>query len=253
MEWKGKTVRMETVISIKDEERVESVLWRTLNSQNLLNACSCYLIEGVSLVESCQAIARKVQEFYNAHHCVVVSFGTDPVYVKEEAGKLYPVLREAGKHPEALLREWYQKLRDGRMVLVKEADESLRKKLGDEELLSFCTVPVSAEGKVIGLIGLYNIKSNWSEIALLTLLAGQMSGFMARLELEQEKRRIKYFDRITGYLNFEGYREQVNHILETRKGRGILCGTVISKILSISMTCLDTMWETSLYAMKRST
>ena len=218
VEWKGKTVRMETVISIKDEERVESVLWRTLNSQNLLNACSCYLIEGVSLVESCQAIARKVQEFYNAHHCVVVSFGTDPVYVKEEAGKLYPVLREAGKHPEALLREWYQKLRDGRMVLVKEADESLRKKLGDEELLSFCTVPVSAEGKVIGLIGLYNIKSNWSEIALLTLLAGQMSGFMARLELEQEKRRIKYFDRITGYLNFEGYREQVNHILETRKG-----------------------------------
>ncbi len=159
VEWKGKTVRMETVISIKDEERVESVLWRTLNSQNLLNACSCYLIEGVSLVESCQAIARKVQEFYNAHHCVVVSFGTDPVYVKEEAGKLYPVLREAGKHPEALLREWYQKLRDGRMVLVKEADESLRKKLGDEELLSFCTVPVSAEGKVIGLIGLYNIKS----------------------------------------------------------------------------------------------
>ena len=34
VEWKGKTVRMETVISIKDEERVESVLWRTLNSQN---------------------------------------------------------------------------------------------------------------------------------------------------------------------------------------------------------------------------
>lgn len=218
VEWKGKTVRMETVISIKDEERVESVLWRTLNSQNLLNACSRYLIEGVSLIESCQAIARKVQEFYNAQHCVVVSFGTDLVYVKEETGKTFPVMREALRHSEYLLREWYQKLRDGRMVLVKEADEGLRKKLKDEELFSFCTVPVSVDGKVIGLIGLYNIEANWSEIPLLTLLAGQMSGFMARLELEQEKRRIKYFDRITGYLNFEGYREEVHHILETRKG-----------------------------------
>lgn len=223
--WNGKMVRMETVIDVSNLERMERVILRSLGSQNLLAGCSRLLLRNSRIDDICAQIAKKIGIYFRAEESAVASFGQEKflsVWKEEQGITSY----EDARMPDMdTLASWRTLLGNGRMILVRPADmEEIR---SDNKVIwnylraagieSFVSVPIIAGKQLLGMISLYNVRENWPEVSMLTMLAGYLSSLLERNELEHEKEYIKYYDTLTGCLNFEGFRLEASRVLKENK------------------------------------
>lgn len=98
-------------------------------------------------------------------------------------------------------------------------DEGLYLRLKRDKTESFCLTPIFSGSRLLGFIGLKNITKYWSELAILGMLASYISTFLIKEELQFENRRTLYFDQLTQFLNFEGFRVQAVKLLSENPDR----------------------------------
>lgn len=121
--------------------------------------------------------------------------------------------------PLATIREW-ESLLKGKVHVLVDSLENIREK--DPEnyerfrargLTSFCLTPIFSRGSLVGLIGLANQKEHQYDLELIEILACCLALPIQKRELLEEKLSIQFSDPLSGYLNFEGYKQKVEAIL----------------------------------------
>lgn len=225
VEWEKKLVRMEVVMDVSRPERTDEVIQRSLYGQNMLSSCMRPLIEAESVVEASRELLAEICRFYGSEEGVMLLFSRKGrVAVWNQRREEYQVL-EKKPISEKTIACWEKILSNEKQVVIKNVeqlageDEGLYLRLKRDKTESFCLTPIFAGSRLLGFIGLKNITKYWSELAILGMLASYISTFLIKEELQFENRRILYFDQLTQFLNFEGFRVQAVKLLSENPDR----------------------------------
>lgn len=219
VEWEGKLVRMEVVMDVSNAARIDEVLRRSLDGQNILSSCIRPLLESEGFEEVGKALLTKVCRFFYAEKGFIEYFGEKTTIIQwnsrteeYETSYLEAVAKENREY-------WGKLLGNGKQMIIMDSsllkeDEKVGKRLVKNGIQSICLTPIFGDKRLLGFIGVENIKAYWTELALLTMLASHISTWMLKEELQYQNERIQYYDTTTGYLNFEGFKRKAEKILQ---------------------------------------
>lgn len=220
VEWENKLVRMEVVMDISNSARIDEVLRRSLDGQNLLSACMMVLIDTENIKEVAERLLSIITAFFGAEYGVLEYFDEDDTIIKwKENAKCC----ETYKHPPAsreLVEQWGGLLDAGRQVFIRnqnhisQDDAFMSLMMERYGIESFCITPLFSGTRLMGLIGIENISTYWTELSVLNMIANHIAVRLRKEELQRENKQILYGDTTTGYLNFEGFKKRAEQILQ---------------------------------------
>ena len=225
VEWENRLVRMEVVMDVSRPERTDEVIQRSLYGQNMLSSCMRPLIEAESVADASRELLAEICRFYGAQEGVMLLFsGEGKVASWNQQREEYRILEKKSVSERTIAR-WGKILSNEKQVVIKNVeqlageDDELYLRLKRDKTEAFCLTPIFAGSRLLGFIALKNITTYWSELAILGMLASYISTFLIKEELQFENRRILYFDQITQFLNFEGFRTHAAKLLDENPDR----------------------------------
>lgn len=210
--WKGKTVRMEVVVDVSDPQRVESVLARSLANQNVLTACVRHMMQADTAQGASGYVLQLLCRFFEAEGGFIRCRGSQNILAQLSPGKTAEFGKESELVSDEALALWSEKLEHAKQVILKDTDEL--RGVDDEAWLalkkdgtsSLCATPIFCAGKLTGMIYLRNLRQHWTELSLLTMIAGFYSMLLQKDALEQDKYQLQYYDSVANCPSFQGFR-----------------------------------------------
>lgn len=216
VDWNGKTVRMEVVIDVSDSSRIEDVLQRSMENQNILTGCLHHLIGSPNVRQGCEGVLEMLGQFFGAASGGISCVEPRPLHVCWKTAASPPPVSQT-----AVMR-WNSRLSRGQQVVLtdveqlRERNEADWKRLRGAGVRSLCATPVFVRGALAGFAYLTNLTAHWSELALLTMLAGYIGTLLEKEALEADKLRLQYYDTLANCPNFEGFKREVAVLLAER-------------------------------------
>lgn len=216
--WNDKLVRMEVVMDISSTERLNQVMDSSIERQNVMMKCMYPLIYEGDFNTALFKLLESICLFFKAEWGHIEYFDGDQeqIWWSEDLKRRNTVLTNP---TDAAVLRWSQLLSDNTQAAIMDV-ESVRVKDPDsyEFLVSYgvrssCITPLFVSGRLMGMIVVNNIRQRWSYLSMISVLAAYVAGIMQKEELRKEKFTIQYKDSLTGYLNFEGYRQDVKRLL----------------------------------------
>ncbi len=234
----GRKLEMQMLADISSRGDLIEKYQQGVEERNLFMRCmrpDFKLTENV--VSSIQKILEIVCEFFNADGGMVLSFegdlgmisyvapnsenqSTKDVNLIEE----HVVLHQQNSKmriPYAILDKINETLGTDSIIYVENDDEIKEKVPGlyefykDNQIDSVCILPVMSDNKPIGLVSFKNLKRNKHSLPVLTSLATAIRSQISRNVLALQNEASAYYDTLTGYLNFEGFKREAKRILAT--------------------------------------
>lgn len=225
VEWKGRLVRLEVVMNVTRPDRMITVLKETLEWQNMLTGCLQTFITAADMQSAFNEILDMLQQYYQADRVCIQHFGTydamDQLYQTENSR----LPRFMYKPSKETLTLWEGMMKGSKQALMKNIEDWEKtnpegsRYFKDRGFQSVCLTPLFMNGKLGGMICLYNIHDHWKDLYLINTLALHISAQFMKERAEMETKRILYHDSVTGYRTFEWYRMEVERILEENNGR----------------------------------
>lgn len=224
VEWEKKLVRMEVVMDISNSARIDQVLRRSLDGQNLLSACMIVLIDTENIKEMAERLLSIITPYFGAENGVLEYFDQEDTIIKWKENEKCCVTFKHPPAPRELVEQW-SGLLTGRQVFMRNQDQLsqddaymplMMERYG---IQSFCITPLFSGNRLMGLIGIENISVYWTELSILSMIANHIAVRLRKEELQWENERILYGDTTTGYLNFEGFKNRAEQILQENPGK----------------------------------
>lgn len=225
VEWNGKLVRLEVVTNVTHPDRMITVLKETLEWQNMLTGCLQTFITAADMESAFNEILDMLQQYYQADRVCIYHFGKHEGMDQLFQTKNSQLHRCIFKPSEETLAVWDGMMEGGKQVLMKNVEEWAKSNpegyhyFKDKGIYSVCLTPLFLDGKMGGMISLYNIHEHWKDLYLLNTLALHISIQFMKERAEMETKRILYHDAVTGYRTFEWYRMEADRILEENNGK----------------------------------
>lgn len=225
VEWNGKLVRLEVVTNVTRPERMITVLKETLEWQNMLTGCLQTFITAADMQSAFNEILDMLQQYYQADRVCIQHFGTydamDQLYQTENSS----LPRFMYKPSKETLTLWEDMMKGGKQALMRNIEDWEKTNpegfcyFKDRGFHSICLTPLFMNGKLGGMICLYNIHDHWKDLYLINTLALHIAAQFMKERAEMETKRILYHDSVTGYRTFEWYRMEADRILEENTGK----------------------------------
>lgn len=125
--------------------------------------------------------------------------------------------------PYAILDAINEKITSDSIIYVKN-DEEIKQQMpglyafySANKIDSVCILPIMSGDKPLGLVSLKNMKNNLGSLPVLVSLATAIRAQIRRNVLALQNEASAYYDTLTGYLNFEGFKKEAKRILQTAK------------------------------------
>lgn len=224
-DWNGRKMRIEVALNIADPEQAKKVLIENANQQNLMMHWMRCLLKLETPEEAFSLILEDLKNYFEAEFGFICSFtATEAVrfFRKGGCGSQIPCIEELEPR---LLERWEHIIGNHKLILIRSVDELAETDLESYRFLtqyglhSLCLAPIICRDHLVGLIGLGNLKQHWTSLSLLEVLGDYVAASVQRITIQEEKNKIQYTDSLTGRLNFEGFKLQLEQILKSSHGR----------------------------------
>lgn len=224
-DWDGRKMRIEVALNIEEPKRAKKVLIENANQQNLMMHWMRCLLNQEKPEEAFGLILEDLKNYFEAESgfiCFFTATETVRFFPKEGGSSEIPCFKLLDSH---LLERWERLIGNHKLILVRSADELVStdpesyRFLTQYGLHSLCLAPITCRDRLVGLIGLSNLKQNWTSLSLLEVLGDYVAASVQKITIQEEKTKIQYTDPLTGRLNFEGFKLELEHILKNTPGR----------------------------------
>ncbi len=217
--WENRPVRMEVALDVSNPERKNQLLLDSVKQQNIMMQWIQALADKNTLGEVFEEILPGLCSFFDAEYGFIRAFTeTEVLKSYAAAGGASPLPFIKSPSPKAL-EAWGERFAGYKQFIVRsltelaESDPKAYEILKDSGLESFCITPVFSKNRMIGMIGIGNFKKHADALYLLKMLSSCLTAAVQRKVLLEEKLSIQYKDPLTGYRNFEAYKQDAARIL----------------------------------------
>lgn len=222
--WNGKDARMEIALDVTNPERKNQLLFETVKQQNFLTDWIQALADANTLGEAFEKILPGFCSYFKAEYGFIRAFTeTELVRTYAEEGKHSPFPFVKSPSLKSIER-WGELLNGNKQFIVRSVAELAEQDPEGYEILkgfgleSFCITPILMKNRILGMIGIGNFHKHYDALFLLKVLSSCLATAVQRKTLQEEKFYIQYKDPLTGYLNFEAYKQEVDRILHANPG-----------------------------------
>lgn len=225
VEWNGRLVRLEVVTNVTHPDRMITVLKETLEWQNMLTGCLQSFITAVDMESAFNEILDMLSQYYQADRVCIHHFGAHEGMDQMYQTKKSQIHRFIFNPSAKTLELWNSMMAGGKQTLMKDVEAWAKtnpegyRYFMEKGIRSICLTPLIMNGKMGGMICLYNVHAHWKDLYLINTLALPISAQFMKERAEMETKRILYHDSVTGYRTFEWYRMEADRILEEKGGR----------------------------------
>lgn len=220
--WQGKKALFEVMADITDSARADDILLDNVSQKSLTLSWLRYLAENDHFSDALEAFLPALCIYFQAQYGWIISFTQTKIKktYSFDPSQEPPVLITPDAEDLAI---WGQILDGDKQVFIRSVAD-MEDKTGREFLRlagvdSLCLIPVFVRQKLMGLICLVNFTRHIDTLPFLKMLAASMTTAVRRKVLREEKFRAQFNDPLTGYLNFEGFKQEVERILQENPHR----------------------------------
>lgn len=224
----GQTSHLQLIKDISSQELMLEELHNGVESRNLISRCTCSDIDPLEKPrEYMEYVLKTLCEYFNCDSGFIFTttaqFGTVRWNLPEDA-----YLPQRHNLTEEFLDSRLAAL--GRDSLVYLADiETLREAfpqaaayLGELGTHSLVGAHIADNQHNYGFITLCNMKRQTHELTALNTVCVNLLAIIRRAQMVEDNYRATYFDRLTGFLNYEGYKQEVAKLLKINSRKDVL-------------------------------
>lgn len=195
-----------------------------LGQQNIFMSWLQSLADIPKLECALDKIMPEVRSYFQAENCFLCSFLRKDFfksYTSQENYKI-PSLQNVS---EEVYRKMSAAFAGNKQLIVcstaelESDDPESFALLQENGIRSFAFTPVLSHEKLWGMIGLVNLKANFSFLPMVRLLAAGLSSSIQRYTTQNEKLEMQFVDSLTGILNFDGFKIEVQRLLNENPTR----------------------------------
>ncbi len=223
----------DTIGGALERKRAEEALAQSLAfeamiarvSSNFLNLPPEQIDEGINFA------LQSVGEHFNVDRSYLYSFSEDGetysnthLWCKDGIEGYF---EKNQNYPVELTPWWAGELKSGRIVNIENVAEMGEEAALDradflsEEIKSIYTMPLILEGKVFGCFGFDTVFEHWvwtaEQIDLLQVVAGIITGAIARHKADRQIRNLSFHDQLTGIYNRRYFELEVARLDRSRE------------------------------------
>lgn len=219
-DWEGRPSRIEIALDVTNAVRKNQILFDSVKQQNIVMHWLQILADSSVLLDAFDQILAGLCPYF---HC---EFGFIRAFTETELLRTYSAFGAESPLPfirtvtPELLQSWGGLFSGNKQFIVRsvealqEVDPDGYAILKDYPLHSFCITPVFSQERLIGLIGIGNFEKHYDTLFLIKILSTCLATAIQRRAVQEEKYYFQFKDPVTGYLNFESYKQEVNRILD---------------------------------------
>lgn len=190
-----------------------------VSQQNILFAALTAFSQSENMGSALETMLPTLCDFFKCEYGFARSF-TDQEILNTYAYNNKPVLPIVPNPNHKDIRQWNRVLAGGRGIFIhntedlKDTDPQSYKLLHSRGINSLFITSVFNKDRLIGMIGLGNLAEQPGAQSVMQSLTMAMSNAAVTKELWDRSIRSQHTDPLTGYLNYEGYWQEVAKILE---------------------------------------
>lgn len=224
-DWDGHKMRIEVALNITDPEQAKKVLIENASQQNMMMHWMRCLLKQEPPEEAFGLILEDLKNYFEADTGFIRSFTTIETVRFFSKGGCDTGIPYIDQLDSRLLKRWERLIGNNKLILIRSVDELADRDpesyrfLSGYRLHNLCLAPIICRERLVGLIGLGNLKTRQTSLFLLEVLGDYIAASVQRLTIQEEKTKIQYTDPLTGRLNFEGFKIKAAHILKNNSGR----------------------------------
>ncbi len=220
--WQGKKALFEVTADISDSARADEILLDNVSQKSLTLSWLRYLADYEHFSDALETFLPDLCIYFQAQYGWIISFTQTKIKKTYSAdpGQEPPILITPNAEDLAI---WGEILAGDKQVFIRSvadmADKAGQEFLSAAGVDSLCLIPIFVRQKLMGLICLINFTRYIDTLPFLKILAAGMTTAVRRKVLREEKFRVQFNDPLTGYLNFEGFKQEVERILQENPHR----------------------------------
>ena len=222
--WNDRMVRMEVALDVTDSKRSNRILLDGVKQQNVLMNWIQILADTGDIETAFQNILSGLCSYFNSTYGFIRAFTENELLVRhpQHLGVQTPF---AHRPADEIVREWEGFFAGHVQIIVRSAEELRESNPAGYEVMkafglnSLCVTPIAANGRLTGLIGIGNFEKHYDTLFLLKMIASCIASAVQRRVIQDEKNQLQFIDPLTGYMNFEAYKGEVERLLQNNKER----------------------------------
>ncbi len=185
---------------------------------DMLQTCTEILFENIFAECTLRRILERICKFFQVDSAFVELYTNPNKKTAWGKGALY----ESVAFPEIESMECIEKLNDmlRKRTFISVPDTSApyiparyRNEWVKKNARSLYFLPIFSEERLIGFVSLVNISANMPRIYIVNILLKTLTNMIQNERLRRKNVYLQYLDVLTGYLNFESFKEAASAIL----------------------------------------
>lgn len=195
-----------------EEELISLSDLKTHSGMNIWNEANRLLSGDMPFEVALRQIMEEVGKFFGACSGYVFLFGPHSFEIAWAAEKDYSFPIGFENPTKKALDEWGELLKDDAHIFIPDTSDE-RVPIELRAIWQKCGIkrshntPIFIDGKLTGLLCFDNISKNTSQVFIVDMLTKSIGHAFRRFELEEYSRRLRFQDALTGYLNFDGFKQ----------------------------------------------
>lgn len=206
-------------MDLSDISTVRRGFVNCVSQQNILFSALTAFSQSDNMADALDMVLPAICNFFKCEYGFARSF-TDQEVLKTYAYNDKPVLPIIPNPNHEDIHQWNKALVGGQGVFIhdvediKATDPQSYQLLHTRGIKSLFLTSVFNKNRLIGMIGLGNLSDRPGAESVIQSLTAAMSTAVLSKELWDNNIRCQYTDSLTGYLNYDGYWQEVSKILE---------------------------------------
>lgn len=217
----GRNIRLEIAVDITEKTQHTKELKKRLTNEEMLVRC-IHTLNGEDVENSIQRLLKMVGEYYCGDRTYIFEYNEE----KDTYSNTYEWCAEDAQSnmeqyqdiSQKRLEVWFKHFDENGKFCIKNIEESMTLDNEEYEGLSFRNITSIAaatlvkNNKIIGFIGVDNLRNNIEDLTLLTSLTYFVKNDLEKRRMMLELERMSFVDLLTGLYNRNRYNKTLQNL-----------------------------------------